>query len=132
MECKKSVRRSSNNFKPSKFEEEEEGGNARSSSYKAKDVRRCDNELDEDRVHRRADYPSEAKPETVSGAPGTKEEKDEVSSRWKPSLAETIDFIQEEKADSEFEELMRKPSTGGEITIPTDPEALNVLNGFKM
>ena len=132
MECKDGVRRSPSSYKPSKFEEEEEAGNARSSSYKAKDVRRCQNESDEIRVQRRTDYPSEAKPESAIGAVGSKEEKEEISSRWKAAIAGTIDFIQEEKADTEFEELMRKPSTGGEVTIPTDPEAINVLNGFKM
>ena len=133
MECKDGIRRTAGSCKPSKGGDDEDNRNARSSSYKAKEVRNNDHASGANRTNWRTDYPSEAKPEILGAVLGTKDEKDaaEMSPRRR-SLAATIECIQEEKADSEFEELMRRPSAGGEITIPTDPAALAMLNGFKM
>lgn len=134
MECKDGIRRSSGNCKPSKGGDDEDNRNARSSSYKAKEVRNNEHGSDASRTNWRTEYPSEAKPEIFSAELGTKDEKDatELSPRRKQSQAATIECIQEQKADSEFEELMRRPSPVGELSIPTDPAALNMLNGFKM
>ena len=43
----------------------------------------------------------------------------------------SVESIQDEKVDAEFEELLRKPNTG-EISVSSDPIALKVLSGFKM
>lgn len=134
MECKNNTRRDSSSSKPSKLEDEEPSCNVRSSSYKAKGTRDDDYDIDETRSIRRTDYPSEAKPDQLNIISGTKEEKEEidVSMNREHSRSESTACIHEGKADSEFEESMRRPNPGGEIVIPTDPEALTVRDGFKM
>ena len=134
MECKNNIRRESSNSKPSKLEDEEPSCNVRSSSYKPKGTRDDDYDIEETRSIRRLEYPSEAKPDSLNIISGTKEEKEEVDASVdrEHSRSETIECIQEEKADSEFDELMRRPNAVGEIMIPTDPEALTMRDGFKM
>ena len=134
MECKNNVRRDSSSSKLSMLEDEEPLGLVRSSSYKAKGTRDDDYDIEDTRSIRRIDYPSEAKLDPLNIISGTKEEKDEIDAGVdrEHTRSESIEFIQEEKADTEFEELMRRPNTGGEIVVPTDPEALTMRNGFKM
>jgi hypothetical protein len=97
---------------------------ARSSSFKAKDVRGDSSST----IDRRADHPADAKPEPKRGS----DIKDEKSMRRVQSHNNAIEQIQEEKVDSEFEELMRKPNGGGEVAVSDKPEALLKMSGFKM
>ena len=80
------------------------------------------------------EHPSDPKTSTRGLTPSTKDEKDDETRdlRRLLSKAEIIEEIQEEKANSEFEELMHRPSACGEVVLPTDPIALKVLEGFKM
>lgn len=132
MECKSGPRRiSGGTSKSSKSDDDSDNFYRRSNSFKAKDT--SDYE-DNDRDSFGLDYPSESKTKIKSPTPAMKEEKDDDITELNKILS-TIDMIQhsqEEKADSEFEELMHKPNVGAEFTFPTDPQTLKVLRGFKM
>jgi hypothetical protein len=109
-----------------KLDKSEEGSRllVRSSSFKVKDVRGDSSST----IDRRTDHAADAKPEPKGGS----DIKDEKSSRRVQSHNNAIELIQEEKIDSEFEELMRKPNGGGEIAVSDEPEALLKMSGFKM
>lgn len=109
-----------------KLDKSDEGDRplVRGSSFKVKDVRGDSSST----IDWRADHVSDAKPEPKGGS----DTKDEKSSRRVQLHNNTIEQIQEEKIDSEFEELMRKPNGGGEIAVSDEPEALLKMSGFKM
>jgi hypothetical protein len=118
--------KSSRSRSPAKLNKSEEDNRslARSSSFKVKDVRGDSSST----IDWRADHAADAKPEPKKGS----DIKDDKSSRRVQLHNNAIEQIQEEKVDSEFEELMRKPNGGGEVAVSDEPEALLKMSGFKM
>lgn len=134
MECKGSLPRSSNLYKLSKNNGEETTSNnhVRSSSSKSKRTR-ADDDV-EKIIDVGPDHPSDSKKSIKIPAPSMKDEKEDETRELRRLLskAEIIEEIQEEKANSEFEEMLHRPTACSDLTLPTDPVALKVLQGFKM
>ena len=85
------------------------------------------------RLNTGASSPKPSSPQTLSPRVEYPAEAKE-SGRGRLLEDESCGSIREEKADSEFEELLRMPdkNSGGEIVISTDPLAISILDGFKM